>query len=129
MNYTTHHMKFIKVLGIIAAVLILLIAAGIGLYRYNNQPVSIENTTVPSTGKITLAQLQANKNNISCWSSVQGKVYDLTKYVSKHPGGAELFNGCGKEIDSLFPKHPGGRFDSDSNLKKIQEYYIGELVK
>ena len=120
--------SIIKILGLILSVLIL-VGAGVFIKWQvdKNQIVPEAAKVVPATGLITIAQLQENKTNNSCWITVKKKVYNLTKYVDKHPGGKELFNGCGKEIDSLFPAHPGGRFDSEKNLNLILPYYIGEL--
>jgi Cytochrome b5-like Heme/Steroid binding domain len=121
--------KYLKFLGLALAIGIVI---GTGLFLKwqsdKTAPVSEEAKVVPTTGKITLDQLQKNKTSQSCWVGVQKKVYDLTKYEIKHPGGKELFNGCGKEIDSLFPAHPGGRFNSPKNLETILPYYIGELT-
>jgi Cytochrome b5-like Heme/Steroid binding domain len=110
--------------------LTLMIILGMLYFWYQGQgaPIPEVDKKVPTSGKITKSQLQANKNRTSCWSAIKGQVYNLTDYVSKHPGGAELFNGCGKEIDNMFPKHPGGRFDTEENLQKIAPYRIGELV-
>jgi len=36
----------------------------------------------------TLAAVKAHKSASNCWSAVNGKVYNLTKWVKKHPGGA-----------------------------------------
>jgi Cytochrome b5-like Heme/Steroid binding domain len=120
--------KFIKILGLLSAVAII-VGAGIFIKWQidKNGPVAEGVKVIPSSGKITLDQLKQNKTSQSCWVGVQKKVYDLTKYEMKHPGGKELFNGCGKEIDSLFPAHPGGRFDKPENLETIKPYFIGDL--
>lgn len=121
----TNTIKYIGLGLAIAA----LVAGGIYWQNTFGTPVSNDMKILPKDGKITLAQLNANKNSSSCWASVGGVVYDVTSYVSKHPGGAELYNGCGKELDSLFPKHPGGRFDSDSNKAILEKFKIGTLQK
>ncbi len=110
--------------------LLLLVAIGYTAYVVimNRQPVATEQKTVSDDKKIPLSQLQANKTQGSCWTAVDKKVYNLTSYVTKHPGGVELYNGCGKEITNLFPNHPGGRFNSEKNLALIKELYIGDLV-
>jgi cytochrome b involved in lipid metabolism len=116
----------IKYIGLGLAVLTVL-GAGIYWKTTFGTPVSIESKVIPKDGKISLTQLKNNKNSTSCWSSVNKVVYDVTSYVSKHPGGAELYNGCGKEIENLFPKHPGGRFDSESNKSLLEKFKIGTL--
>jgi hypothetical protein len=125
--------KLIKNLGLLLSIGTLL-GAGVLTGTFikwqvdKNAPVPESIKVVPNTGQITLDQLKQNKTSQSCWVGVQKKVYDLTKYEMKHPGGKELFNGCGKEIDSLFPAHPGGKFNSPKNLETILPYYIGELI-
>ena len=120
--------NIIKLLGLVVSVIALVgVSVFIKWQVDKNQPVPEVAKVVPASGLITIAQLQQNKTNDSCWITVKKKVYNLTKFVEKHPGGKELFNGCGKEIDSMFPAHPGGRFDSPQNLQKILPYYLGEL--
>ncbi len=119
----------IKYLGLVLAFLILVSAVVITKWQVDkNAPVPEQAKIIPIDNKISFAQLEQNKTSHSCWIGVKKKVYDLTKYEINHIGGKALFNGCGKEIDSLFPNHPGGRFDTNKNLEKILPYYIGELV-
>lgn len=38
--------------------------------------------------------------------AIEGKVYDVTSYVSRHPGGKAILNGCGKDATVLFNERP-----------------------
>ena len=60
------------------------------------------------------------------WMIVEGKVYDLTKYIDIHPGGEEiLFPHFGNDATEAFrgPQHPITVDDV------IATFYIGDLVE
>ena len=53
---------------------------------------------------------------------VNGKVYNVTSYVTNHPGGKAIVLGCGKDATSLFEsKHP----QKAHNI--LQNYYLDIL--
>ena len=46
----------------------------------------------------TMAQVSANKSAAKCWTVINGDVYDLTKWISAHPGGAgAILSLCGTD--------------------------------
>lgn len=46
----------------------------------------------------TLADVAAHSTAGDCWTVVEGKVYDLTNWVRRHPGGpANITRMCGKD--------------------------------
>lgn len=56
-------------------------------------------------GMINLSTSEIKNHNAKadCWSIVNGKVYNLTSYVQRHPGGnAVIANICGKDGTSSF---------------------------
>jgi len=57
------------------------------------------------TGTVTLsnAEIRTHNSKSDCWSIVNGNVYNLTSYVSRHPGGQSVIaNICGKDGSSAF---------------------------
>jgi cytochrome b involved in lipid metabolism len=57
------------------------------------------------TGTVTLsnAGIRTHNSKSDCWSIVNGNVYNLTSYVSSHPGGQSVIaNICGKDGSSAF---------------------------
>jgi hypothetical protein len=82
-----------------------------------NTPVDIPGYTA---GEVAL---HASEN--SCWSIISGEVYDLTTYISKHPGGdRNILRICGKDGTSAFEGEHGG----ESRPEKILAgYKIGPL--
>lgn len=50
---------------------------------------------------------QHNKRE-DAWSAFQGKVYNMTPYLSYHPGGEkELMRVAGRDGTKLFGEYPG----------------------
>lgn len=53
----------------------------------------------------TLSQVAENNNKNSCWTVVEGNVYNITSYIPNHPGGeANILQVCGKDGSALFAK-------------------------
>ncbi len=73
-------------------------------------------TTSGSTGGsatpsgYTLTQVGAHGSRSSCWSAINGNVYDLTSWVDSHPGGAlTILTICGKDGSPFFNAQHGGK--------------------
>jgi len=60
-------------------------------------------TPTPTVAGYTMTQVRANNTSRSCWTVIDGVVYDLTKWISNHPGGsgAILFL-CGTDGTNAF---------------------------
>jgi hypothetical protein len=60
-------------------------------------------TPTPTVAGYTMAQVRANNTARSCWSAIDGYVYDLTRWINSHPGGsgAILFL-CGTDGTNAF---------------------------
>lgn len=53
--------------------------------------------------QISMAELRAHNVPESAWFVVRGKVYDLTTFISRHPGGsAILLAGAGRDVTQVF---------------------------
>eukprot|EP01114_Cavostelium_apophysatum_P024096 TRINITY_DN932_c0_g1_i1.p1 TRINITY_DN932_c0_g1~~TRINITY_DN932_c0_g1_i1.p1 ORF type:complete len:441 (-),score=75.43 TRINITY_DN932_c0_g1_i1:60-1382(-) len=80
---------------------------------------------MPSTPpKKTFAWNEIHKHRSAedCWIVVDGKVYDVTSWVDKHPGGDLILQGAGREATPLFKSyHPTKVYPV------LQKYEIGEV--
>ncbi|MCA9398080.1 hypothetical protein KC573_04575 [candidate division WWE3 bacterium] len=87
-------------------------------------------------GPCTSAQVSQHNSRSDCWVIVSSKVYNVTSYVNKHPGGAAAFDSstCGHNIDLYMQgvlttaalgkkKNHGSGAYADLN-----SYYIGNLI-
>lgn len=80
-----------------------------------------------SLGSYTAAQVAAHANQSSCWSIIDSNVYDLTAWISKHPGGEGAILGlCGKDGTSAFHDQHGTKTKQANILASMK---IGALVK
>lgn len=63
-----------------------------------------------------------------CWTVIDFSVYDLTTFISKHPGGDKILIACGKNATDFFNgKSSVGRIHSEFAKKLLSEMKIGEL--
>jgi cytochrome b involved in lipid metabolism len=82
-------------------------------------------TQEPATSGITKAQVAANNSPSKCWTIIGNKVYDVTAFISKHPGGKSRIEGlCGIDGTSRFRGQHGS---SGGPNMQLDNYYIGDL--
>lgn len=63
----------------------------------------------------------------SCWVSRVGKVYDISGFLSDHPGGDDLLlKYAGKDIESVM-NDPQEHRHSQSAYDMMGEYVVGRL--
>lgn len=57
---------------------------------------------------ITLTEVASHNSRTSCWSIINGSVYDLTSWIPKHPGGEQrILDICGIDGSTKFNKKHG----------------------
>ena len=87
-------------------------------------PEPVEEAEPEPTG-FTLAMVQENDDASSCWSVINGNVYDLTAWINQHPGGSSRILGlCGTDGSSSFNSMHGGQSNPESRL---QSFLLGPL--
>lgn len=65
-------------------------------------------TTDPSS--YSLSDISSHDSATSCYSAINGSVYDLTDWVDSHPGGRmAILMICGKDGSPLFNMQHGGQ--------------------
>lgn len=99
-----------------------------GSYVQTTPTKSPTNTTTQTSAKTyTLADIAKHANASSCYTAVRGTVYDLTNFITKHPGGAEnILKICGKDGTSAFTRKHAGRPEPEQELAGHE---IGKLAK
>jgi predicted heme/steroid binding protein len=74
----------------------------------------------------TLAEVQKHSTQSSCWTTINGKVYDVTSWISQHPGGAQaILSLCGKDGSSAFNAQHGGQ---RRPANELAGFLIGSLA-
>ncbi len=80
----------------------------------------------PAPGTYTAADVAAHKTASNCWSVVDNNVYNLTSWVSQHPGGAGVVTAmCGGDGTSAFHGYHGTKA---SPAAALAGFKIGTLT-
>ena len=84
-------------------------------------------TSSPTKSGYTMDQVKANNGASSCWSVIDGDVYDLTTWISSHPGGAAAIKSlCGLDGTSAFKAQHEGQ---NNPIKRLITFLLGPLKK
>jgi hypothetical protein len=102
--------KIIKSFGLMFLVLAISVA-GIG--------ASFAQAATYTTADVALHNTSSN-----CWVIVNNKVYNLTNFISSHPGGSAAITAqCGKDGTASFNSGP----HSASTINALNPYFLGTL--
>jgi cytochrome b involved in lipid metabolism len=75
----------------------------------------------------TIGDVRRHNSKPSCWSVVNGTVYDFTSLMHTHPGGQEsIFSLCGKDGTEAFLK---AHADDRKIMGELADYRIGDLIE
>ncbi|KAG9063306.1 hypothetical protein KI688_004192 [Linnemannia hyalina] len=91
----------------------------------NNTPAASKIGTVPSGVECYTAEMVSkHSTEDDCWIIHDGKVYDCTKFLKEHPGGADSITmnageDCTEDFDAIH---------SVKAREQLAKYYCGELV-
>ena len=84
-------------------------------------------TPSPTPVGYTMDQVKANNTSAKCWSVIDGNVYDLTRWINSHPGGAGSIRAlCGIDGTQEFNRQHYGQRDP---LQRLKMYLLGPLSK
>lgn len=87
------------------------------------QQVSTEQPTQETT--YTLDEVTKRNSKDDCWTVIDGVVYDITSYISRHPGGNNILSACGTDGTEFFYGQragaSGGRENHRSNRQATNE--------
>jgi hypothetical protein len=87
-------------------------------------PTPTPTSTVSKSG-YTMADVRANATPAKCWSAIDGNVYDLTSWISSHPGGASVIRSlCGIDGTSRFKAQHANQSNPTARLAS---YLLGPL--
>lgn len=79
----------------------------------------------PATDTYSLADIASHNSRTSCYTAINGSVYDVTNYIDKHPAGPEkILAVCGKDGSSLFEGQHGG---NEKIANMLAGFKIGTL--
>lgn len=82
-----------------------------------------------TTTTYTLADVAQHATPQDCWLTIEGKVYNVTGFAERHPGGQAVYQGCGRDATELFNTRPmGSRTPHSAQARSfLPSFYIGDL--
>lgn len=83
-------------------------------------------STQSSDKSISLSEIAKHSDPQSCWAAIEGGVYDVTEFISRHPGGSRILQSCGKDATQLF-NGAGGHIHSQVARAILKNLKIGSL--
>jgi cytochrome b involved in lipid metabolism len=82
-------------------------------------PVTTEST-------ISLSEVALHASADDCWSVVNGNVYELTQWISGHPGGSSAIESmCGIDASTMFNNQHNGQGEPETSLASFQIGRVG----
>lgn len=110
------------VFTIILAIVLINLVGFVVFLNGNNPPANTQNQNpqnsianvsqplVEISSNVTSLELSTHNNKLDCWISFQGKVYDITAWLPRHPGSSqaiEPYCGKSKEFEDAFKDQHG----------------------
>lgn len=112
-------------------VLIMVAILGVGVYSlknskdYNYNQYDVGKVVNPST-QYSMETVSAHNTKDSCYTVIDGNVYDLTGFISEHPGGVDAISKlCGIDGTEKFKNQHGGQEEPENTLSTLK---IGTLT-
>jgi cytochrome b involved in lipid metabolism len=94
----------------------------------NTSGVPATSTSTPadsSASGYTLAEVATHNTPADCWTAISGNVYNVTSWISKHPGGSDaIIYLCGKDGTAAFTGQHGGQ---PRPADELMAFKIGSL--
>jgi cytochrome b involved in lipid metabolism len=73
----------------------------------------------------TKEEVLLHNNENDCWIIINNRVYNITNYLTKHPGGNKILLQCaGKDCTEYF----NNINHSQKAQKELENYYIGNIL-
>jgi cytochrome b involved in lipid metabolism len=91
-------------------------------------PGDVVRGATPTSNSSALTMEQVKKNNTAsrCWSVINGNVYNLTNWISPHPGGEDAITRlCGTDGTKVFSNQHRGDPQAESRLSG---FLLGKLA-
>jgi len=118
---------------IIIATIVAIVLLAIGLFVWKSRQKSAEPAPVKTlaieTTTFTLDDVAKHASQNDCWMAIEGNVYNVTDFVSTHPGGEAILQGCGKDATGIFNTRPNdGSSHSGRARTMLEKYLVGSLT-
>jgi cytochrome b involved in lipid metabolism len=84
------------------------LAIGIIYALVSQRPVALMQPPTTTNATYSLEEVSTHKTTASCWTVIDGSVYDLTTWINRHPGGPQAIVGlCGIDGSAAYKQQHG----------------------
>jgi len=84
----------------------------------NQSPTKTNNNVL----SYTLSEVATHNTQKSCWTVIDGKIYDITSYISSHQAGiSKIMRGCGVDATNMY-----GRVGAH-DVSRLANVFVGNL--
>lgn len=112
------------------------LTAGLVFYQDSQRPTNALATNGNTAGDINTANgdtvaldvqsISRHNSSSDCWIIINNKVYNVTKYLGDHPGGASAISPyCGKDATRAFATRNRDTPHSAFAQSLLDNFYIG----
>lgn len=111
-------------------ILSLLITSSVMRYRKQSKNILPSPVGTSIDPNNILSQSAISKHNIpsDCWIIIENKVYDVTNFLARHPGGGGLITPyCGSDGTQPFLTQGGRGSHSPEAFRLLGLIYVGDL--
>jgi|GEM_PF-2282804 len=104
------------------------VEAGVGVSGSGGSGSSASGSVTGSTATtFTMSEIAKHDTSVSCYTAINGSVYDLTKWIPQHPGGQSAIKGlCGVDGSAAFNGQHGG---AQQQAQVLATFKIGVLAQ
>jgi cytochrome b involved in lipid metabolism len=74
-------------------------------------------------GGLSMKDIALHNKPNDCWLIIDGKVYDVSNWIDKHPGGEILLSYAGMDATDVFDA-----FHAESTYSLLKGFYIGDVI-
>ncbi len=110
---------------------IVIFIAIVGIFIFVSKKQSTEKGNTLSTEiekTYNMEEIATHNKKEDCWLVIETYVYDITDFVSKHPGGEIILTACGTDATAKFNNRPTtGTSHSSLARKMLQSLRLGSL--
>lgn len=93
-----------------------------------NSSGSGSNSTSSSAKAYGMNEVMQHNTENDCWIVISSNVYNVTSFLSEHPGGAfEITPYCGKDATQAFETQGGRGAHSQTANDMLATYFIGSV--
>ena len=116
-------MKYILIILLILLI-VALVCLGIWLFKSHKHRF-FEYFNLP---EYTIGDIEKHNKRESLWLHYEGYVYDMTDFISKHPGGSVILKAGGKNLKSVWEAEGvGWHLKNIYVANTLEKYKIGIL--